>query len=61
MKFSRRSFFLVAAAAGGAAAAAAIAAKKPVASRSFSGEDKRATRGYQASAHIANYYRTAKV
>ena len=61
MKLSRRSFFL--AAAGSAVAAAALVAKKPkpAVSRSISGNDKRASGGYQASAHIVNYYRTAKV
>jgi len=61
MKLGRRSFFLVAAAAAGGAAAAAIAAKKPAASRPLSGDDKRASRGYQASAHVISYYRTTKV
>jgi hypothetical protein len=61
MKLSRRSFFLVAAAAGGGAAAAAMVAKRPAVSRFFSGDDKRATRGYQAGVHVINYYRTTKV
>jgi hypothetical protein len=61
MKLSRRSFFLVAAAAGGAAATAAMVSKKPAVSSSISGNDKRAGRGYQASAHVVNYYRTTKV
>jgi phosphodiesterase/alkaline phosphatase D-like protein len=61
MTLSRRNFFLAAAAAGGAAAAAATVGKKPAVSRSFSGKDERATRGYQATAHVANYYRTTKV
>ncbi len=61
MKLSRRNFFLLAAAAGGAAAAAAIVAKKPAASRSLSGDDKRGSRGYRASTHVVNYYRTTKV
>jgi hypothetical protein len=60
MKPSRRTF-LLALGIGSAAAVAATVAKKPVASRSASADDKRATRGYQASAHAANYYRTAKV
>jgi hypothetical protein len=61
MKLGRRSFFLLAAAAGGAAVTAALVAKKPAVSRPTSGDDKRAGRGYQASAHVANYYRTTKV
>ena len=60
-KLSRRNF-LLALGAGGAAGAAAIVAKtvppvQPVAT----GGDKKSTRGYHASAHIRNYYRTAKV
>jgi hypothetical protein len=60
MKPSRRTF-LLALGIGSAAAVAAAAAKKPPASPSLSADDKRATRGYRASAHITNYYRTAKV
>lgn len=60
-KLSRRNFLLTVGA-GGAAGAAAIASKavpqaQPVTVRN----EKRATAGYQASAHIRNYYRTAKV
>ena len=60
-KLSRRNF-LLAVGAGGAAGAAAVAAKavpqtQPVATVG----DKRSTKGYQASAHVRNYYRTAKV
>ena len=60
-KLSRRNFLLTVGA-GSAAGAAAIAAKtvphaQPVAAR----EEKRRTAGYQDSAHIRNYYRTAKV
>jgi hypothetical protein len=54
---SRRNF-LVTLGAGGAATAAAVVAKKPSATDS---KDKRASRGYQASEHVNNYYRTAKV
>jgi hypothetical protein len=60
MKPSRRTF-LLALGVGGAAAVAASAAKKPAAFRSFAREDKHATRGYQASAHVTSYYRTTKV
>jgi hypothetical protein len=60
MKPSRRTF-LFALGIGSAAAVAATAAKKPAASPSLSVDDKRATRGYRASAHVTNYYRTAKV
>ena len=60
-KLSRRNF-LLAVGASGAAGVAAIAAKtvpqeQPVAAR----DEKRRTTGYQASAHVRNYYRTAKV
>ena len=58
-RLSRRSF-LLAAGAGTAATAAAIVATKssPV---QPDNKDKRATRGYQASEHVNNYYRTTKV
>ena len=58
-KLSRRNF-LLAVGAGGAATAAAIVATKdspPV----QSGKGKRATRGYHATEHVNNYYRTTKV
>ncbi len=61
VKLSRRNF-LLAVGAGGAASAAAMVAKtvpqeQPVAIEG----DKKSTKGYHASAHIRNYYRTAKV
>jgi hypothetical protein len=59
-KLARRNFLLTMGA-GGAAAAAAIVAKNTSPSASESGKDKRATRGYHASEHINNYYRTTKV
>ena len=60
-KLSRRNF-LFAVGAGGAASAAAIVAKTvPQARPATTADDKRATRGYQASEHIRNYYRTTKV
>jgi shikimate 5-dehydrogenase len=58
-KLSRRNFLLTLGA-GGAATAAAIVAKTPTESKDTS-NDKRATRGYQASEHVNNYYRTTKV
>jgi hypothetical protein len=57
-KLSRRNFLLTVGA-GGAATAAAIVAKKPAPVQS--GKDKRATRGYQVTEHVNNYYRTTKV
>ena len=58
-KLSRRNFLLTVGA-GGAATAAAIVTSKctPTAK---SGEGKRATRGYHATEHVNNYYRTTKV
>lgn len=58
-RLSRRNFLLTLGA-GGAATAAAIAAKSAspgLASRN----DKPAKRGYQATVHVNEYYRTAKV
>lgn len=60
-RLSRRNFLIVVGV-GGAAAAAAIAVKNaPHASSPLRDQDKRATRGYQASEHVNHYYRTAKV
>ena len=59
-RLSRRNFLLTMGA-GGAATAAAIVAKNSAPTPTPSTKDKRATRGYQASAHVNNYYRTTKV
>ena len=59
-RLSRRNFLLTAGA-GSAVAAAAIVTKNTSPSASDPGKDKRATRGYHASEHISNYYRTTKV
>jgi anaerobic selenocysteine-containing dehydrogenase len=60
-RLSRRNF-LFAVGAGGAASAAAILAKTvPQAQPAVTGDDKKKTRGYHASEHIRNYYRTTKV
>jgi hypothetical protein len=62
-KLSRRNF-LFAVGAGGAASAAAIVAKTVPQAQPAAAADadsKRKTRGYQASTHIRNYYRTTKV
>jgi hypothetical protein len=59
-RLSRRNFLLTVGA-GGAATAAAIVATKSTPVQPVGGKDKRATRGYQASEHIGNYYRTTKV
>ena len=58
-KLSRRNF-LLAVGAGGAATAAAVVATKD-STHALSGKGKRATRGYHATEHINNYYRTTKV
>jgi hypothetical protein len=59
VRLSRRNFLLTVGAGGAATAAAVVATKKsPPAT---SGQGKRATRGYQASEHVNNYYRTTKV
>jgi hypothetical protein len=58
---SRRNFIFTVGA-GGAATAAAIVAKIPgVPEPVRSGEGKRATRGYEVTAHVNHYYRTAKI
>ncbi|HYX67465.1 MAG TPA: twin-arginine translocation signal domain-containing protein [Burkholderiales bacterium] len=60
-RLSRRNFLLAATAGGAATAAAIVATKSPTAKPASPSNDKRATRGYQASAHVDNYYRTLKV
>ena len=61
-RLSRRHF-LLSVGAGGAATAAAIVAKNapPGAKTTDAAAGKRATRGYRASAHVDNYYRTTKL
>jgi shikimate 5-dehydrogenase len=57
-----RRHFLISIGAGGAATAAAIVVKSaPSAPQVTADAGKRATRGYQASEHVNNYYRTTKV
>ena len=56
---SRRAFLLAAGAAGGTAAATAVT--KNVTAVRASGKDRRPARGYHASEHVNNYYRTTKV
>ena len=60
-KLSRRNFLVTLGAAGAATAAAVVATKSTDPSAPQTSKDKRATRGYQASEHVNNYYRTAKV
>ncbi len=56
---SRRNFLLTIGA-GGTAAAAALVAKRPQPAAAPD-KSKRGTAGYQESAHVRSYYRTAKV
>jgi hypothetical protein len=58
-RLSRRNFLLTVGAGGAATAAAVVATKKS--SPATSGSGKRETRGYHATEHVNNYYRTAKV
>jgi hypothetical protein len=58
-KLSRRNFLLTVGAGGAATAAAIVTSKSTPPAQTGSG--KRATRGYQASEHVNNYYRTTKV
>ena len=60
-KLSRRNFLLTLGAGGAATAAAVVASKAPNTKPARATPDKRATRGYQETAHINNYYRTTKV
>ena len=57
---SRRNFLLTMGAGGVATAAATVATSKTQQQSKQQG-DKRATAGYRETAHIRNYYRTAKV
>jgi hypothetical protein len=56
-KLSRRNFLLTVGA-GGAATAAAVVTGRKAAQGTATAQGKR---GYQATAHVNNYYRTAKV
>jgi hypothetical protein len=56
---SRRNFLLAVTAGGAATAAAVVAQKAPTAT--VPDPSKRKGAGYAESAHIRNYYRTAKV
>jgi homoserine kinase len=58
-RLSRRNFLLTVGASG-AATAAAIVAKNSTTAQPTEDKQKRA-RGYQASEHVNNYYRTTKV
>ena len=57
-----RRNFILAVGAGGAATLAAVAVKtQSLPSPGSTGSGKRSTKGYTASEHINNYYRTTKV
>lgn len=60
-RLSRRNFLLTVGAGGAATAAAIVAKSNTPQAKPASGSGKRATRGYQASEHVNNYYRTTKV
>ena len=60
-RLSRRNFLLAASVGGVATAAAVVASRSPSSKSTPATPDKRATRGYQASEHVTNYYRTTKV
>ena len=60
-RFSRRNFLLTVGAGGAAGAAAMVAKSVPPGPSVTTTDDKKTTRGYHATAHIRNYYRTAKV
>jgi hypothetical protein len=60
-RLSRRNFLLTVGAGGAAATAAAIVAKTSGTGSPEKDKDKRATRGYHATEHVNNYYRTTKV
>jgi hypothetical protein len=60
-KLSRRNFLLTLGAGGVATAAAVVATSNTNSPTQQTSKDKRATRGYEASEHVNNYYRTTKV
>jgi len=60
-KLSRRNFLLAVGAGGAAGAAAVVATAVPKTQAAAATLDKRSSAGYQASAHVRNYYRTTKV
>jgi len=58
-KLSRRNFLLTVGAGGAAGAAAVVAGRNPSQGTQAAAADGK--RGYHETAHIHNYYRTAKV
>jgi hypothetical protein len=59
-KLSRRNFLLTVGAGGAATAAAVVTGTKALPGGSGAA-DKHGSRGYQETARVNNYYRTAKV
>jgi nitrous oxide reductase len=59
-KLSRRNF-LLAATAGTAATAAALVGKTQTDSAAAKESEKERGKGYQATEHVRNYYRTARI
>ncbi len=60
-RLSRRNFLLSVGAGGAATAAAIVAKTAPDAPVAGAETAKSQSRGYQATAHVNNYYRTTKV
>ncbi len=60
-KLNRRNFLLALGAGGAATVAAVVAKNPPQPGSSAEGRTKRSTKGYTASEHVNNYYRTTKV
>lgn len=60
-RLSRRNFLLAVGAGGAATAAAIVASESSSTTPPGTGTNKRGTRGYHATAHVNNYYRTTKV
>ena len=60
-KLNRRTFLLAVGAAGASTVAVIGAKVAQQPQQPVSGSGKRSTKGYTASEHINNYYRTAKV
>lgn len=60
-KLSRRNFLLAVGASGAAGAAAVVASAVPQTQAVVVAGDRRRSKGYEATAHVRNYYRTAKI
>ncbi|MEK7436943.1 MAG: hypothetical protein AAB150_08675 [Pseudomonadota bacterium] len=60
-KLSRRNFLLAVGASGAAGAAAVVASAVPQTQAVPAAGDRRRSKGYEATAHVRNYYRTAKI